>query len=205
MIRIDGMRVPVTPRWHDGAVLRPDGWCTRTRTDPPDLIVLHWTGGEGGATQVAKTLGARGLSVHFFVDRSGVVWQYEDPVHTTTLHAGAANSRSIGIEIANYAWRPAGTDPPAIGRDRAMTSCRIHGWSLQHAQFYPEQVTATIALCDILTARIRTIPRHVHHTSTAVDLDVLTGGVIGHYHVSRRKIDPGTRILKMLDTHWGGE
>ena len=41
-----------------------------------DTIVLHWTGGEGDAGQVQRTLRQRGCSVHYFIDRAGVRWQF---------------------------------------------------------------------------------------------------------------------------------
>lgn len=67
----------------------------RTKTD---LIVLHWTGGTGDHVRVRKTLKARGLSVHFVIDRDGTSWRMAKE-ETVCAHAKGVNTRSVGIEI----------------------------------------------------------------------------------------------------------
>ena len=42
----------------------------------------------------------RGLSAHFLLDLDGTIYQTLD-LRERAYHAGASNSRSIGIEIAN--------------------------------------------------------------------------------------------------------
>lgn len=97
----------------DGRSLKPPIWWaagspgTRKRKAPARAVVHHWTGGTGGAQAVAHTLRTRKsrktgkpepLSIHFIVEPSGRVVQCAD-LDTVTLHAGAANEWSIGVEI----------------------------------------------------------------------------------------------------------
>ena len=60
MILIDGR--------NEGLWFEPPMKGTRLRKKPPTSVVLHHTAGEGGASQVFRTLKNRGLSIHFVVD-----------------------------------------------------------------------------------------------------------------------------------------
>lgn len=88
----------------DGRALSPPIWWApgrpgaRRRKAPARAVVFHWTGGSRGVEGVASTLRQRGLSIHFVVEPSGRVVQCAD-LDTVTLHAGAANEWSIGVEI----------------------------------------------------------------------------------------------------------
>ena len=93
---------------------RPPVHCRRRKTEP-DLIVLHWTGGEGSALSVWSTLMQRRLSVHYVIDRDGQVYQMADPMRTVTYHCGPQNDRSIGVEIVSYGARAARDTVPRVG------------------------------------------------------------------------------------------
>ena len=72
-----------------------------------DQFVVHFDV-SGTSRQCFKTLhDARDLSVHFMLDLDGTIYQTLD-VRERAWHAGAANSRSVGIEIANVGAYPAG-------------------------------------------------------------------------------------------------
>lgn len=65
-----------------------------------DLFVLHYDAA-GVSRQCFKTLqDRRGLSVHFLLDLDGTLYQTLDLVERA-WHAGEANDRSVGVEIAN--------------------------------------------------------------------------------------------------------
>ena len=71
-----------------------------------DQFVLHYDN-VGLSKFCFDTLQRRGLSVHFLLDVDGTIYQTLD-LQDRALHATTANSRSIGIEIANI-----GAFPPA--------------------------------------------------------------------------------------------
>jgi len=204
----DGRSVPVEgqvvlPGQHGLRFRKWTNW--RPRKGSVDRIVLHWTGGEGGGQQVFNTLKRRGLSIHFVVDGAGGIWQFLDPASDHAYHAGRIeNPRSVGIEVTCYGFRvirPA----PAKGADRKIYSCTIHGRSRCVADYRPAQHKAVHALCSVLCNSLA-IPRRVHidpRRCLSVAERAPLAGVIGHYHVSPRKLDPGTRPLILLRDRWG--
>jgi len=69
-----------------------------------DQVVLHYD--NSGLSQLCfAALRQRGLSAHFLVDIDGTVYQTLD-LQERALHATTSNSRSIGIEIANFGAYP---------------------------------------------------------------------------------------------------
>lgn len=68
----------------------------------PTAVMLHWTGGNPNQSveDFVSGISSRGLSVQLYIDGSGNVYQLVDDLATHTSHAGDANSKSIGIEIA---------------------------------------------------------------------------------------------------------
>lgn len=71
-----------------------------------DQFVIHYDS-EGFSRHCFDILQKRGLSVHFLLDLDGTIYQTLD-LRERAYHATIANSRSIGIEIANI-----GAFPPA--------------------------------------------------------------------------------------------
>ena len=71
----------------------------RTDLSKVDTIVLHHTGGST-FQDAYDTLVARGLSVHYIVDRDGKIYYLVDEKRLA-YHALGINDRSIGIEIVN--------------------------------------------------------------------------------------------------------
>lgn len=93
----------------------------KLRKEKPRQIVVHITGGEGGGRQVFTTLSNRGYSVHFVIDRGGMIWQYLDPARAVAAHTGHLNDASIGIEVANSGW-PVASNPYS----RPLTERWVH-------------------------------------------------------------------------------
>lgn len=203
-----------------------------------DLFVLHYD--VCGTSRVCFDVlqDRRKLSVHFMLDVDGTIYQTLD-LKERAWHAAHANSRSIGIEIAQIGAWPVGDD--TLGRwynegvrGTKMTipsrvplgelapnfdarparpervRGRIHDQEVEQYDFTPEQYRSLAALTATLFRvfpRIATtVPRD---TAGAVRRDLLSDaeyqtyrGLIGHYHLSRNKIDPGPafaweRLLSM--------
>lgn len=163
-------------------------------------VVWHWTGGEGGGSQVFSVLQERALSVHFTIDQAGVVWQYCD-ADAFCAHARGANAWSVGVEISNRANATA--EHPKWPRSVALDT--IHGRTARHTRFLPAQIEAAKALADAL-ARAYGLPHAVPRAASGdviartLRLAELEGyrGHLGHYHLSAAKRDPGTELLREL-------
>jgi len=199
--------------WTDsGLEFKASGKNARSRNRPVDLLVLHVTGGEGPPPQVFRTLSGRGLSCDFVIDFDGVIWQHSDPANVCTFHAGFVNDRSIGVEIVNYGW----TNNPKLKEKweplREQYDTVIHGRKIKMARSNNAQHAATLALCDALTScgRLsipRRFPRDQHGrliTSAMTRAEIADfRGVIGHFHLTSAKIDPGTDMFGTLDMAGG--
>jgi hypothetical protein len=187
-------------------------WNTRPRPIPPKLIVLHWTAGEGNAARVRRTLEHRGLSVHYYIDQHGNLTQWEDPLKTVCLHAGRMNQRSVGVEIANVGTR---ATHPHWPRDRYR--CRIQNRVLYPARFYHEQIEAVVGLVGALCRDLgipRTLPTDPETSPVTLPVPKIrtvcltpralqtVSGVVGHFHVSPHKVDPGLDLLLALQQAW---
>lgn len=80
--------------------VRGGGWDLVTLQRTVEQFVIHYDG-SGTSRQCFKVLhDARCLSVHFMLDLDGTIYQTLD-LKERAWHATSANSRSIGIEIAN--------------------------------------------------------------------------------------------------------
>ena len=94
-----GMRAAVLTRAEQERV-RGGGWDLPTLQRVVDQFVLHYDV-SGTSAQCFKRLhDDRGLSIHFMLDVDGTIYQTLD-LKERAWHATVANSRSIGIEIAN--------------------------------------------------------------------------------------------------------
>ena len=83
------------------ARLQANGWTRKDLTEVIDTVVLHYDAC-GSASRCFHVLhNIRGLSCHFLVDVDGTIYQTLD-VKERAWHAGNANDRSIGIEIAHF-------------------------------------------------------------------------------------------------------
>lgn len=202
--------VPVHGPGEHGMVFRPDGKGARRRHRLIDLIVLHWTGGEGPPERVYRTLRRKNLGIEFIVGRDGQVVQCCDPCAVDTWDAGRFNSRSIGIEVVCYGHRRFRALVPKAGRDRPHYMTRLHGRRLMLANYYPEQMRSVIALVDALTDALPAIPRRVPLEpdgspvlrELAREEADATAGVVGHFHLTARKLDPGPVPLCLVQRHW---
>lgn len=170
-----------------------------------DQIVLHYDG-LGSSRRCFEMLRTRQLSAHFLIDADGTIYQTLD-LKERAYHATIANSRSIGIEIANVGAYPArekqGSAPLAEGREervqREQVRGTIQGIDLVQEEFNDEQYAALSALIDTLCNTFTRIERRVPRDA---DGNVVTfklpdeelakfRGILGHFHVQADKVDPG--------------
>jgi N-acetyl-anhydromuramyl-L-alanine amidase AmpD len=184
---------------------KPPRGCS-ARVTGPRVIVLHHTAGERDPRGVHNTLVSRksvaapwGLSVHFVIGADGTIWQMADARSTKTLHAGRANAWSVGVEIVNRGAPPALATAP-----RETYSDRIHGIPFDYLRFHPAQVGAAYTLCRAL-CEVLEIPYRFPTESGAVTRGIMGEseiktyrGILGHYHVSRGKVDPSPHLLDEL-------
>ena len=85
--------------------IRGGGWDLPLLQRTVDQFVLHYDA-SGTSRQCFNILhDHRGLSVHFMLDLDGTIYQTLD-VKERAWHAGPANDRAIGIEIANIGAYP---------------------------------------------------------------------------------------------------
>jgi N-acetylmuramoyl-L-alanine amidase len=97
--------------------IREEGWSLPLLQEWVDLFVIHYDacGTSRRCFQVLQDL--RGLSVHFMLDVDGTIYQTLD-LKERAWHAGTANDRSVGIEIANIgAYEDMKTLDEWYGRD----------------------------------------------------------------------------------------
>lgn len=197
---------PIVLTWHDhGISFAPGQGFNKKRKKKIDLAVWHWTGGEGEPPQVAETLKTRGYGVEFAIARTGVIYQFVDPLEVDTADAGGVNARSVGTEIVSYGFKRPDVAIPRGGMNRLQRERRIHGERVTVADFYPAQLTAARALADGLSRGLG-IPRRVPMSAEGAvlarqipttDLARFTGHV-GHYHLTHEKYDPGPDLLGEL-------
>lgn len=177
----------------------------RVRTQPIDLIVLHWTAGEGDATSCYNVLRRRktakapkGLSVQFYSNYTGELTQYCD-LDLVALHAGTVNGRSIGIEMQNKGVPPMSKKFP---RGQYLTTLKGRKRSL--LMFNNYQIDTLLLWLDHMCGLLK-IPRKLPRVKGAVPTTTMTPaqvrahkGVIFHYMLSGEKIDPGTQLIDIL-------
>jgi N-acetylmuramoyl-L-alanine amidase len=136
--------------------VRGGGWDLPLLQKVVDQFVIHYDA-TGTSRQCFKVLhDLRGLSVHFLLDLDGTLYQTLD-LKERAWHATSANSRAVGIEIANIGAYPAGGKNPfgqwyekdAAGCTRLRIPERLGDGGLRTAGFVgrparPEPVEGSI-------------------------------------------------------------
>lgn len=208
--------------------VREQGWNLPLLQDWVDLFVVHYDvcGTSRRCFEVLQD--RRGLSVHFMLDVDGTIYQTLD-LKERAWHAGTANDRSVGIEIANigaypdmqtldkwYARDALGrtyvTFPTRLGasgvrqsefvarpaRNEVVTGKingrRLYQYDLTDAQ-YDSLIKLTATLCQVLPRIRPDYPRDAEgrlRTSVLSDEEIAGfSGLLGHWHITERKVDPG--------------
>lgn len=143
------------------------------------------------ARQCFKVLLSRGLSTHFIIDNDGIVYQPWDLCHAT-WHAGSVNGYSIGFDMSNAAV----VQFASHYRDRGIFTGVINGGTFTALGYSEAQYMSCIAAIRELTRffpRIKPIPP-IGEDGLVVPGKIANDhfeGVVGHYHLSVQKWDPG--------------
>ena len=159
----------------------------------PLYFVNHWDVCLSSSS-MARVLESRSLGVHFAIDNDATIYQLAD-MEDICWHAGGHNRKSIVVEISNaynikyqdwYASKGFGDRP-------IKNNVYVHGKRLKaHLGFYPDQINALSALWAAVSLATG-IPLQVPNTPDRVDHFAASGsftGFCGHYHLTKRKIDP---------------
>jgi hypothetical protein len=113
--------------------VRGGGWDLPTLQSNVDQFVIHFDVAGISRTCFKVLQDSRDLSVHFMLDLDGTIYQTLD-LKERARHATIANSRSVGIEIANMGSYGAAEKSPLMGgrsspsrngRDRRRSARRI--------------------------------------------------------------------------------
>lgn len=167
-------------------------------------FILHHDGCASAAMCFNVLHNERGLSCHFLMDNDGTIYQTMD-LGLMAYHAGGFNTHSIGIEICNRG--DAKRDPDYYrkkGQKRETTTVRIHGHIYQCFQFTPQQLDAMHALVKAVNRALPNVPLEYpqdtpgHQAWGELPNVAQFAGVLGHYHTTRRKWDPGPFDFKAL-------
>eukprot|EP01124_Arcella_intermedia_P036634 TRINITY_DN9632_c0_g1_i1.p1 TRINITY_DN9632_c0_g1~~TRINITY_DN9632_c0_g1_i1.p1 ORF type:complete len:365 (+),score=101.75 TRINITY_DN9632_c0_g1_i1:2-1096(+) len=206
--------------------IRGGGWNISLLRELVDLFVVHYdvTGVSKRCFEVLQD--SRDLSVHFMIDVDGTIYQTLD-VKERAWHAGIANARSIGIEIANIgAYPPNGTNPFAswykIENGETVLvvppDSRIRTANWRGGPVRPHPVAGVIqgelleqydltreqyeGLGKLVSALLKLFPKMkaqfprdeaggvINRVLNDSEFDSFQG-ILGHYHVSKAKTDPG--------------
>ena len=167
----------------------------------PSYFVNHWDVCLSSSS-MARVLKARSLGVHFSIDNDGTIFQLCD-MEDIAFHAGGHNRKSIGLEISN-AYSLKYQDwyiKKGFGKRPIQSNDYVHGKRLKsHLGFYDHQLDAACALWAAVSLATG-IPLQVPSTLDAVDHVAASGsfeGFCGHYHLTKRKIDPAGTDFHLL-------
>ncbi len=205
-VYVPGVRV-ITPRSPEGLSFYGTSFFeARPNGQPVDLCVLHWTG-DFTAHQAFNTLIARKLSVQLILNAEGVFYQCLDLDEAVARHARGVNPRSFGIEIVNPAEARFAPQP-----GRKLAPIEVNGDRTPYLGFTASQVHALVLALPVLCQHMK-IPLLLPKAGAAdgatppdgvtryEDARVATGafkGVCGHFHVTRKKADPGATLFGPL-------
>jgi N-acetyl-anhydromuramyl-L-alanine amidase AmpD len=214
----NGAKIPI--KWpkvvlwtENGGLSLPKKCYQVQKSRQPIMFVAHWDVCLSTKSMV-NVLIDRGLSVHFGIDNDGTIYQLLD-TKEIAWHAKGVNTKSVGVEIANGVslkyndhYKKIGLPPRPV-----IQSEIIHGREIgPFLGFYPAQIAAFKALTEAL--------HNAHKISLNVPVDangkLLKGvsdevaantfnGVVGHYHVTTNKTDPGNLPLQEVVTEISNE
>ena len=183
------------------------------RKKPPQLGVIHFTGGENPPPGIYKTLVQKQYAVEFAMDYYGHIYQFCDPCKVFTAHAAGCNPWSFGIEIQSRGV-PGTNAKQEADFPRGVYSENMEWGAQKYVSFSKDQLNALVQLVDALAA-INAVPARLAVKKVDIRKRVpkaqwpaLTGWC-GHYNVDLQddtaKIDPGPQPLDELWLHFNGK
>jgi len=165
------------------------GWTLEDLQRVVTQMVVHYDAAGTSARCFEILHDVRGLSCQFLLDVDGTIYQTLD-VKERAWHAGVANDVSVGIEIANLGAYP---DKPGMKVRGEIQRTLLDQEPCTDAQY--ESLARLCAALVRVLPRIR--PEFPRDADGAVIPHVLADdgagfeGILGHYHVSKAKVDPG--------------
>jgi N-acetylmuramoyl-L-alanine amidase len=160
-------------------------------------FVLHHDGCPDAAACWNVLHNERGLSCHFLLDNDGTIYQTLD-LAFMAFHAAQFNASSVGIELCNRG--DAKREPTYYsrrGQSRDVATCRIHGHTYLAFEYTKAQYQALRALVRGLARALPNLPIDYPQVSPGYQAWGVLGdargyaGLLGHYHTTTRKWDPG--------------
>ncbi len=205
-----------------------EGWTLENLQEVVDQFVIHYDVCGTSRTCFKVLHDQRGLSVQFMLDVDGTIYQTLD-LKERAWHAGTANDRSVGVEIANMGAHPSIKavaewyeldetgwpyltfpsrivetgirTPDFVGRSARKEPIKgtINGRELIQYDFTNEQYHALIKLTAALVSVFPKLELDAPRDADGnVRMDVFSAdeladysGLLGHYHVTKGKVDPG--------------
>jgi N-acetyl-anhydromuramyl-L-alanine amidase AmpD len=160
-------------------------------------FVLHHDGCPTAASCFNVLHNERGLSCHFLLDNDGTIYQTVD-LAFMAFHVAGFNANSVGIEMSNRGDAKKWPDfYSKRGQRRDTTTCRIHGHTYLAFDYTGHQYQALAALARGLERALPNMPIEYPQDAPGRQAwGALPGigsysGMLGHYHTTRRKWDPG--------------
>lgn len=156
-------------------------------------LVVHHDGADSARDCFHILHDERGLSAHFLIDTDGTVYQTLD-LADIAFHAQSVNGVSIGVELCN---RGLVSLPASLGhrRSREPQLAVVHGRSYTMWSFTDAQYISLTELYAQLAQLFPRLPLHAPYAGgpiqTALAQPERYSGILGHYHVSAQKWDPG--------------
>ncbi len=170
-------------------------------------FVVHYDGCLDSRMCMEVLHNERGYSCHFLIDNDGTIFQTLD-LALMGFQSKGFNSFTAGVEFANRGdvLRHPDQNPyygrrlPAFKkRDSQIDICKIHGHVLQVYRFTEAQLRAFEELARSLRFALPNLPidypRDIKNPGQP-SFDLIRNakeykGYIGHYHQTKRKVDPG--------------
>jgi hypothetical protein len=170
-------------------------------------FVLHHDGVNSSKVCWNVLHNERGLSCHFLIDNDGTIFQTLD-LAFMGFHAAKYNLDSIGVEFCNRGDAKKDYDfYKKLNQTRTTKLCKINGHTYEAWDFTPAQYESMHELAAVLVRHLPELPleyptepgssKPLWDTMGPIDAlgDSIPAmdfkGYIAHYHLTRRKWDPG--------------
>jgi hypothetical protein len=209
-ILCNGTMIPI--KWDKVKIdlLREGCYKPQNKAREPSMVVTHWDVCLSAAS-CKRILERRDISTHFVIDNDGTIVQLLDCNHIA-WHAGnrRVNNNSIGVDFSNDYYTKYQKTYIKNGFDErpVLTDSRVHGIKLKpHLGYYPAQILAYKALLQFLNETYGIDLKCPKTDGGKLITEVYTpaskgvfGGVVCHYHLTRKKIDTaGLELDKIID------
>jgi N-acetyl-anhydromuramyl-L-alanine amidase AmpD len=173
------------------ARVRERGWDLEDLQQVVRQVVLHYDAAGSSRNCFRVLHDVRGLSCHFLLDLDGTIYQTLD-LKERAWHAQEANDASIGIEIANWGAYPSEEELRRVaGPEGEPRKGVVQGREFWQYPFTEPQYDALAKLLEALLRVFPGIPARVPPESAVFAGALGYRGILGHFHLTPGKLDPG--------------